>query len=352
MASSSIERCRTVTLRGLLSTTALEIPEEFHWEWTQRRWAPLLRDWLLAPGTTPLFLGPVVLGRAHDAPRKQVVDGAHRLVSMTLCLSVLRHFGEELGRRDPEGVSQLLCIAEFGTPLAARLAAAHDPDAAALRHWLLEPRKSPPRAARGSRLTGLYRAIRRWVDEVLAESDDLGRDYERVLQRALDCGELAEVTLSVGHDLERERGLLSPRATRPPAVREQERADAIESGDQWELEPAPPAELPPLPPELTHSGTVWIPRILWALEWALRRRLGPQSASDIARLLHEHAFLAVANTNIARAFRHHRKDPECQKMWRETEPLRYEILSYGRLVLGEVLRAAETPKVAGAPEPG
>jgi len=58
-----------------------------------------------------------------------------------------------------------------------------------------------------------------------------------------------------------------------------------------------------LPGTVVIEGTLWIPRILWALEWAKRHGQGPRSASDLARILHEEGEIGVPATNVARALR-------------------------------------------------
>src|SRR5690606_5493636 len=51
------------------------------------------------------------------------------------------------------------------------------------------------------------------------------------------------------------------------------------------LAQATESSLPRIPRSLEYGGTVWVPRILWALEFARRSQLGPLTAADIARIL-------------------------------------------------------------------
>lgn len=73
--------------------------------------------------------------------------------------------------------------------------------------------------------------------------------------------------------------------------------------------------LEPISPDAKYKNTVWLPRILWALEWARRNERGPQTASDISRLLAEHCQFDVAATNIARAFRKFAEDEEVRILY-------------------------------------
>ncbi|MEO1483738.1 MAG: hypothetical protein AAFU77_16640 [Myxococcota bacterium] len=292
--------------------------------WTARNWNALWQHWFFHDGAP--YLGPFLLGRrAKDAPRYEIVDGSQRALVIALTLCALR----DLLEHERQRICRSLVIAEFGAPLTGRLIHPLEPDSAALHQLLVDEGDGGQR----SRLLSAHRAMRRTLARRLSESANPGELRERLSQRAL----AAELTLSVlddGADLDSARRLhASHLSTHAKPSREKPRRRSGAAEDQWDLERHRNTRLPELTPEVTYSGTVWIPRILWALEWALRHGEGPQSASDIARTLHDHAFLAVANTNIARAFRHHRRDVECQRMWREVEPLRYEILSHGREVL-------------------
>lgn len=75
------------------------------------------------------------------------------------------------------------------------------------------------------------------------------------------------------------------------------------------------APLPLLPRERTLRETVWIPRILWALEWGRRQGQPPSSAADVARVLTEHGGLVVSGHNAARAFRDLGKDGSGARLW-------------------------------------
>jgi len=112
--------------------------------------------------------------------------------------------------------------------------------------------------------------------------------------------------------------------------------------------PAAPSgsPLPRLTGKLVIRGTVWVPRILWALEYASRRALGPRTAADIARILEEHAAVTVPATNIARAFRDHAED-EDPPLWDEIEGRRYVINTAGR---DELARALATSTALDAPK--
>jgi len=74
--------------------------------------------------------------------------------------------------------------------------------------------------------------------------------------------------------------------------------------------------LPLLSREARHGSTVWIPRILWALEWARLGGAGRLTAAQIARVLTDHADLDVPGENVARAFRELKKKPESHDWWR------------------------------------
>lgn len=61
--------------------------------------------------------------------------------------------------------------------------------------------------------------------------------------------------------------------------------------------------MPSLAPDHEYMGTVWIPRILWALIHAELTKRGALTAAEIDRTLSEHAGINVHDTNVARAFR-------------------------------------------------
>ncbi len=98
---------------------------------------------------------------------------------------------------------------------------------------------------------------------------------------------------------------------------------------------APPA-MPPLGAKAAVDGSVWLSRILWALEYSRRHELGPQSASDIARVL-VNAGLNVPSTNVARAFRVRKEQQDAPEYWSESGEQRYAITDAGRTALAEQL---------------
>ena len=103
-----------------------------------------------------------------------------------------------------------------------------------------------------------------------------------------------------------------------------------------------PAVTPPLRPlgqKEAMDGSVWVPRILWALEFAKLRDLGPQSASDISRVLGEHSGLTVPSPNVARAFRDRKQ--QGASYWKEVDSQRYEISRAGSAALRKQLRSEE-----------
>lgn len=103
---------------------------------------------------------------------------------------------------------------------------------------------------------------------------------------------------------------------------------------------ASPVPLRQLGAKESIDGSVWVLRILWALEYAARHHLGPQNAAEIARLLTTHAGLNVPSPNVARAFRERRQAQKDEPYWSEAEGQRYVISDAGRTVLREELAAA------------
>ncbi|MEX1366930.1 MAG: hypothetical protein AB1Z98_27635 [Nannocystaceae bacterium] len=95
-------------------------------------------------------------------------------------------------------------------------------------------------------------------------------------------------------------------------------------------------ELPSLSGTPRLDGSVWKPRILWALEWARRHDPGPKSAADIATILSNHG-VRVPGTNTARAFRTERDDPRKRGLVEQGDGQRYSITPDGRRALLELL---------------
>ena len=74
-----------------------------------------------------------------------------------------------------------------------------------------------------------------------------------------------------------------------------------------------------------YEGIVWVPRILWALEWARRSSSGALTAAEIARVLRDHCQLLVPKENVARAFRDFRRKKIPDTLWgRSQEALRHQ----------------------------
>jgi hypothetical protein len=86
--------------------------------------------------------------------------------------------------------------------------------------------------------------------------------------------------------------------------------------------------------DLEVQDTVWIPRILWALEWIRRNRRGPASATEIATVLKDEGNIDVPPNNVARAFRDFKATRrEVGLFWRVSGK-RYEITDAGtRMIL-------------------
>lgn len=101
---------------------------------------------------------------------------------------------------------------------------------------------------------------------------------------------------------------------------------------------SPPAALTPLTGEPLLHDTVWLPRVLWGLEWASQNGRGPIHASQIAEILNQHGGMNVAPPNVARAFRDFRKN-ELPDGYFELRPAQtYSITEMGRMALRSILR--------------
>lgn len=98
--------------------------------------------------------------------------------------------------------------------------------------------------------------------------------------------------------------------------------------------------------DLAIRGSTWIPRILWALEWARTNDLGAQSPADVARILCTHGEIDVPGTNVARAFRELSGREAIVGLWRYSGR-RYVIESAGTLLL----RALLDEEQHGSPAP-
>lgn len=121
----------------------------------------------------------------------------------------------------------------------------------------------------------------------------------------------------------------APAPTRPrPPKKDQLQLDLGVSDD--------PPRLEKIHRDIEHKGTVWTPRILWALEFAKRRHLGPQRASDLAELLVRYGDIDVPRNNVARAFRDFSPENGVDGLW-TVEKKRYLITEAGALLLKALL---------------
>lgn len=102
----------------------------------------------------------------------------------------------------------------------------------------------------------------------------------------------------------------------------------------------PLVQLRPLPSNFVHEGSTWLPRILWALEFAHRMGEPPRSSAEIARILNEHGEQSVVGNNVARAFREYKERRVHQTYWRVTGK-RYVITDAGRAAIEAALTKIE-----------
>ncbi|MES2642512.1 MAG: hypothetical protein V4850_23715 [Myxococcota bacterium] len=86
-----------------------------------------------------------------------------------------------------------------------------------------------------------------------------------------------------------------------------------------------------IPRDLASRGTVWVPRILWALEWTRRQQKEPASPKEMSEALAQHGDIDVPHNNISRAFRDLKK-ADVSGLWVVTGK-RYAITSSGTALL-------------------
>lgn len=93
---------------------------------------------------------------------------------------------------------------------------------------------------------------------------------------------------------------------------------------------------PPLGRRVKIFNSVWVPRLLWALEWIrLHEEAAPANAAKLAKVLTEHGGTRVPGTNVARAFREFGLTLRDRAWIEEPSALHYRITLAG----SEALRA-------------
>jgi len=104
----------------------------------------------------------------------------------------------------------------------------------------------------------------------------------------------------------------------------------------------PQAEiLPRLSRNQKLKGSVWVPRILWALEYARINRLGSITAARIANILTEKADIDVPKTNAARAFRDFAKNQDIMVYFNRYGK-RYSITNEGSAIIRSIIQLEHT----------
>lgn len=99
--------------------------------------------------------------------------------------------------------------------------------------------------------------------------------------------------------------------------------------------------MPSLSLDQEYMGSVWVPRILWALMHAERTKRGGLTASEIDRTLCNHAGLSVHATNVARAFR----DLELSMKFWECKGRRYRLTDVGRRAFAAAFHELRGPVI-------
>jgi hypothetical protein len=87
-----------------------------------------------------------------------------------------------------------------------------------------------------------------------------------------------------------------------------------------------------LPPSKKWEGTVWVGRILWALEWARRVNWGPITAGKIAKILAKHNDVSMPASNISKALRDFKKKKPFSGLWQSSRK-GHEITSEGVILI-------------------
>jgi hypothetical protein len=133
------------------------------------------------------------------------------------------------------------------------------------------------------------------------------------------------------------KAALPARTITVQATEIEEPKPAAKSGRKAKPAAAPvPAAAPTLTAQSSYEGTVWLPRILWALDQARRKGEGGKSAADLARILADEAGLKVAPNNVARAFRDLKGKPYAKGLWLARQQ-KYTITKAGQNLLAEIL---------------
>lgn len=96
--------------------------------------------------------------------------------------------------------------------------------------------------------------------------------------------------------------------------------------------------LPRLPRNLKFHDSVWVPRILWVLEYAAINHRGPITAAKIAEILTEEGDVDVPNTNVARAFRDFRGKSDIEKYFTRSGK-KYSITKEGSAVIRSLIQS-------------
>ena len=172
--------------------------------------------------------------------------------------------------------------------------------------------------------------ISRWYDpdlaqEFIRQAAKAGTEEGTSLGDIVAADAVAIFEAYLGAAKVREDQLLSEKFSVQPWVRE-----TLSRSNSWDVQPKQekPAQensiceqlsldvaiqsepLPRLPRNLKLHSSVWVSRILWALEYAAVNQRGLLTAAQIAQILTEEGDVDVPNTNVARAFREFNPDIE------------------------------------------
>lgn len=192
--------------------------------------------------------------------------------------------------------------------------------------------------------------ISRWYDpdlaqEFIRQAAGAGTEEGTSLGDIVAADAVAIFEAYLGAAKVREDQLLSEKFSVQPWVRE-----TLSRSNSWDIQPkqeklvhesstdeqlsldvlVQSEPLPRLPRNLKLNSSVWVPRILWALEYAAVNRRGSITAAQIAQILTEEGDVDVPNTNVARAFREFKPEIE---VYFTRHGKRYSITKEGSAVI-------------------